>query len=172
MGISILAAMVIQWPMGFVSDYLPRRLVIVSVAGAAAGLALFTAAFGQRSWLHLYGGVALFYALASCIYPLCLALTHDMLDKRQIVPASATLLLANGIGGVAGPVIGGAAISLLGPAALFLFLAAALGLLLLLALHSFAREKGPKVQEQSHCVGVAPISTPVIMELDPRQEGG
>jgi MFS family permease len=172
MGISILAAMVIQWPMGLVSDYLPRRLVIVSVAGAAAGLALFIAAFGQRSSLHLYGGVALFYALASCIYPLCLALTHDMLDKHQIVPASATLLLANGIGGVAGPVIGGAVISLLGPAALFLFLATALGLLLLLALHSFAREKAPKVHEQSHCVGIAPVSTPVIMELDPRQEGG
>jgi MFS family permease len=172
MGISILAAMAIQWPMGFVSDYLPRRLVIVSVAAAAAGLALFTAAFGQRSWLHLYGGVAAFYALASCIYPLCLALTHDMLDKHQIVPASATLLLANGIGAVAGPVIGGAAISLLGPAALFLFLAAALGLLLLLALHSFARERAPKVREQSHCVGVAPVSTPVIMELDPRQERG
>ncbi len=172
MGISILAAMVIQWPMGLVSDYLPRRLVIVSVAAAAGGLALFTAAFGQRSWLHLYGGVALFYALASCIYPLCLALTHDMLAKHQIVPASATLLLANGIGGVVGPVIGGAAISLLGPAALFLFLAAALGLLLLLALHSFAREKAPRVHEQSHCVGVGPVSTPVIMELDPRQDDG
>jgi MFS family permease len=171
MGISILAAMVVQWPMGLISDYLPRRVVIVSVAGAAAALALFTAAFGQRSWLHLYGGVASFYALASCIYPLCLALSHDTLDKHQIVPGSATLLLANGIGGVAGPVIGGAAISLFGPASLFLFLAAALGLLLLLALHSFAREKAPGVREQSHCVGVAPVSTPVIMELDPRQEG-
>ena len=169
MGVSILAAMLIQWPMGFLSDYLPRRLVIVSVAGAAAGLALFTAAFGQRSWLHLYGGVALFYALASCIYPLCLALTHDMLDKQQIVPASATLLLANGIGGVAGPVIGGVSISVLGPATLFLFLAVALGLLLLLALHSFAREKAPTVSEQSHCVGVAPVSTAAIMKLDPRQ---
>jgi hypothetical protein len=55
---------------------------------------------------------------------------------------------------------------------LFLFLAAALGLLLLLALHSFASERAPLVREQSHCVGVAPVSTDVIMDLDPRQESG
>jgi hypothetical protein len=61
-----------------------------------------------------------------------LALTHDALDKHQIVPASATLLLA---------------------------------------LHSVAREKAPTISEQSHCVGVAPVSTAVIMELDPRQHG-
>ncbi|QKK11484.1 MAG: MFS transporter [Pseudomonadota bacterium] len=172
MGISILAAMVVQWPMGYLSDYLPRRLVIVCVTGAAVGMALFTAAFGQRSSMHLYGGVALFYALAACIYPLSLALTHDMLAKHQIVPASSLLLLANGLGAVAGPAIGGAAITLLGPSGLFLFLAAALGLLLLLALHSFASERAPLVREQSHCVGIAPVSTAVIIDLDPRQESG
>jgi len=169
MGFTILAAMVLQWPMGYLSDYLPRRLVIVTVSGAAAAAALLTVAFGHRSVLHLYGGVAVFYSLASCVYPLCLALTHDMLSKAQIVPASSTLLLAKGIGSVAGPVIGGAAMSLIGPPALLLFLAAALGVLPLLALHSFAREKAPKVREQTHCVGVAPVSTEAILILDPRQ---
>ncbi|MGH8683644.1 MAG: MFS transporter [Burkholderiales bacterium] len=169
MGLAILAAMAVQWPMGYLSDYLPRRLVIVGVAGAAVAAALVTAAFGHRSTLYLYGGVAAFYSLASCIYPLSLALTHDMLSRAQIVPASATLLLANGVGAVAGPVIGGISISVLGPAGLFLFLAAALGVLLLLALHSFAREKAPKVEEQTHCVGVAPVSTEAILSLDPRQ---
>ena len=169
MGFAILAAMAVQWPIGYLSDFLPRRLVIVAVAGAAMTSALVTAGFGHRSTLHLYAGVLVFYALASCIYPLSLALMHDMLSQEQIVTASATLLLANGIGAVAGPVIGGTAISVLGPSGLFVFLAASLGVLLLLALHSFAREKAPKVREQGHCVGVAPVSTPVIMELDPRR---
>jgi len=169
MGFAILAAMALQWPMGYLSDYVPRRLVIVAVSGAAMAAALLTAAFGHRSALHLYGGIAAFYSLASCVYPLCLALTHDMLSKTQVVPASATLLLVNGIGAVVGPVIGGAAISLLGPPGLLLFLAAALGVLPLLALHSFAREKAPKVREQSHYVGVTPVSTETILRLDPRQ---
>jgi len=169
MGFAILAAMAVQWPIGYLSDFLPRRLVLVAVAGAAMTTALVTAGFGDRSMLHLYGSVLVFYGLASCIYPLSLALTHDMLSQQQIVTASATLLLANGIGAVAGPVIGGTAISVLGPSGLFVFLAASLGALLLLALHSFAREQAPKVREQGHCVGVAPVSTAVIMELDPRQ---
>src|SRR5262245_4639457 len=121
MGLSILAAMALQWPMGYLSDYLPRRVVIVGVAGAALAGALVTASLGHRSTFYLYGGVSALYGLASCIYPLALAHTHDMLSKAQIVPASATLLLVNGIGSVAGPVIGGFSISVLGPAGLFLF---------------------------------------------------
>ena len=109
------------------------------------------------------------YGMAACIYPLCLALTHDMLSKAQIVAASSTMLLANGIGAVAGPVIGGVAISAFGPAGLMYFFAGALAILVAQALHSFVREKAPEVADQSHCVGIAPVSTNVIMDLDPRQ---
>jgi MFS family permease len=172
MGASILAAMLVQWPMGYLSDYLPRRLAIMGVAAAALAAALFVALYARRSPLHLYGGVAVFYALASCLYPFCLALTHDMLSKAQIVPASATLLLANGVGAVIGPVAGGLAIDALGPPGLFLVFAGAIAALLAVALHSFLRERAPKVAEQSHCVGVAPVSTPAILELDPRQGDG
>jgi MFS family permease len=169
MGMSILAAMALQWPVGYLSDRLPRRLIIIVIAGAAAAAAISTALFGHRSDLHLYIGVALLYGLAACVYPLCLALTHDMLSKAQIVPASSTMLLVNGIGAVAGPVAGGAAISLFGPPGLMFLLAGSLGVLVVFGLHSLARESAPKVAEQSHCVGVAPVSTAAIVDLDPRQ---
>ncbi len=169
MGISILAAMALQWPMGYLSDWLPRRLIIIVVAGTAAAAAVLTAVYGHRSERYLYFGVATLYGMAACIYPLCLALTHDMLSKEQIVAASATMLLANGMGAVAGPVVGGIAISILGPSGLMYFLAGSLGVLVALGLHSLIREKAPRVGEQSHCVGVAPVSTAVILELDPRQ---
>lgn len=169
MGISILAAMALQWPIGLLSDRLPRRLIIIVIAGAAAAAALATALIGHRSPLHLYVGVALMYGLAACIYPVCLALTHDMLSPAQVVPASRAMLLVNGIGAVAGPVVGGLAISLLGPSGLMLFLAAALGVLVALGLHSLAIERAPPVAEQSHCVGVAPGSTTIVAELEPRQ---
>jgi MFS family permease len=109
------------------------------------------------------------YGLAACIYPVCLALTHDMLSPAQVVPASRAMLLVNGIGAVAGPVVGGFAISLMGPSGLMLFLAAALGVLVALGLHSLAVERAPPVAEQSHCVAVAPGSTAIITALDPKQ---
>lgn len=169
MGLSILAAMVLQWPMGYLSDRLPRRLVIIGIAATAAASAVATATFGGRSPLHLYAGAALLYGVAACIYPLCLALTHDLLSKSQIVPASSTMLLVNGIGAVAGPVIGGVAISAFGPRGFMYFLAGSLALLVALGLHSLLRERSPKVAEQSHCVGVAPVSTAALVELDPRR---
>src|SRR5690606_21122859 len=58
----------------------------------------------------------------------------------------------------------------LGPPGLFFLTAAALSLLLLLGIRSSMRERDPMVEEQTHCVGVAPVSTTVILELDPRQE--
>ena len=61
MGMSILAAMALQWPVGYLSDRLPRRLVIIVIAGAAATAAMSTALLGHRSDLNLYIGVALLY---------------------------------------------------------------------------------------------------------------
>ncbi len=168
MGISILAAMALQWPMGLLSNFLPRRLVIMIIAGTAAAAALLTALYGHRSDLYLYIGVAFLYGMAACIYPLCLALTHDMLSKEQIVAASATMLLANGIGGVVGPVLGGISISILGPSGLMHLLAGSLGILVVLGAHSLMREKAPNVGDQSDCVGISPVSTAVILDLDPR----
>lgn len=170
MGIAILAAMALQWPAGYLSDYLPRRIVLTTITAAAVAAGVLTAVLGGRSTFLLYATVALFYGLGACIYPIALALTHDMLSHRQIIPASATFLLAFGIGTIAGPMLGGLSIDLVGPSGLFLFVSVALGLLVLLAVHSFVYEKAPRVDEQAHCTGVAPVSTPVILELDPRNE--
>ena len=166
MGTTILAAMFLQWPIGYISDRLPRRLVIIGVVGIAAVAALWTAGYAQRSPAALYVGVAVFYGFAACIYPLSLALTHDVLDKPKTVPASSTLLLANGIGAVAGPILGGGAITLFGPSGLMLLFVLALGTLAALSLHSLLRERAPKVSAQSHCTGVAPLSTAAVLQID------
>ncbi len=55
------------------------------------------------------------------------------------------------------------------PSGLIYFLAGSLGVLVVLCLHSFVREKAPNVAAQSHCVGIAPVSTAVLMDLDPRE---
>ncbi len=166
MGTTILAAMFLQWPIGYISDRLPRRLVIIGVVGMAAVAALVTAGYAQRSPAALYVGVAVFYGFAACIYPLSLALTHDVLDKPKTVPASSTLLLANGIGAVAGPILGGGAITMFGPSGLMLLFVVALGTLAALSLHSLQRERAPKVSAQSHCTGVAPLSTATVLQMD------
>jgi len=170
MGIAILTAMLLQWPIGFLSDFINRRVILVGIAGAAMLASFLTALVGGMSAVWLYASVALFYGLAACLYPIALALTHDSLDQGRVVPASATFLLTFGAGTIVGPVAGGLSVTLLGPAGLFVFIGGVLGLLVLLAVQSFKTEKAPPVSEQTHCIGIAPVSTPLIMELDPRNE--
>lgn len=170
MGIAVLAAMALQWPVGYLSDVVRRHWMLAIVAAAAAGAAALTATVAMFSTLALYATAALFYGLGSCIYPLSLAVTQDRLDGRDLVPASATFLLVFGIGSIIGPVAAGIFIWVVGPTGLFLFLTAALGALALLALRSPSYEEIPEVDTQDHCVTVVPVSTPVLLELDPRNE--
>jgi MFS family permease len=170
MGVAILAAMALQWPVGYLSDFVLRRRVILGVTTGAVIAGILTAVLGYWSTTWLYGTVAVFYGLTACIYPLCLALTNDALQENEIVPAAASLLLAYGIGTIAGPVLGGASLTYFGPGGLFLFSALALTMLLPLGLRPLARKQAAPLAEQTHAVAVAPVTTPVIMELDPRNE--
>lgn len=94
---------------------------------------------------------------------------------RQVVVSifalfSSLVLLAFGLGTIIGPVGGSTAVTFLGPPGLFWFTAAVLVMLVLTAVHAFIRQPGPAVREQTHCVGVGPVTTHVITELDPRNE--
>jgi MFS family permease len=60
-----------------------------------------------------YGGLSL------TTYAVCLAHVNDHLHPTQMVAASATVLLANGIGSVLGPVVVSATMELTGPNAFF-----------------------------------------------------
>jgi MFS family permease len=170
MGVAILAAMALQWPVGYLSDFVLRRRVILGVTLGAVCAGLLTAVLGYWSTSWLFGTVALFYGLTACIYPLCLALANDSIRDAEIVPAAATLLLAYGVGTIAGPILGGASLTYFGPEGLFLFSALALTMLLPLGLRPLARQQAAPLAEQTHAVAVAPVTTPVIMELDPRNE--
>jgi MFS family permease len=170
MGISVLAAMLLQWPVGYLSDYFPRGLVILGIAAGGLAAALAAAIFGTLTMLTMYITAALFNGLVSSLYAVSLALTHDQLDQSQIVPASATLLLCFGLGTIIGPVGGATSMTLIGPSGLFWFATVVLVLLILTSVHTNAHQPGPAVENQVHCVGVSPVTTHVITELDPRNE--
>ncbi len=170
MGVSVLAAMVFQWPVGYLSDFVPRVLVILGVSLASLLASLGAMLLGGSSIPALFVMSALFFGLVSSLYAVSLALTHDVLEQGQIVPASATLLLMFGLGAIVGPIGGAVTMMLVGPAGLFGFTSSCLALLAFISVHAWFRQPIPTVEEQTHCVGVSPISTPVITELDPRNE--
>jgi MFS family permease len=170
MGVCTLAAILFQWPVAVVSNHLPRDVVILGVTVIGIVASLLTAGYGGRSTTMLFLAAPLFFGVTASLYALSLALTHDLLDHTQIVPASATLLLSFGLGTVVGPASGAATITWIGPAGLFLFIAASLAVLPAMAVHSVFRQVTPTVEEQTDFVTIAPVTTPTILEIDPRNE--
>jgi len=122
MSIVILGGVVLQIPIGRLSDRFDRRSVIIAIF---AGAALISASMGVvvTQGLLLLGLGFLFGGLVFTLYPLCVAHTNDYLTPEQRVGASGGMVLVYSIGAAIGPVLAAALISLTGPGGLFGFIA-------------------------------------------------
>lgn len=170
LGTPVLVTMVMQWPIGWLSDRLPRHQVLLGAAILALGASLLVPLLTTFSLVALIAAVSAFMALANSLYPISLALIHDRLESGQVLPANATLLLAMGIGTIFGPLIGPVAMEVLGPPGLFVFISLVLTVLLLTGFLLRLRETLPVGEQQPGVFTVPPATTPVIAELDPRVE--
>jgi MFS family permease len=170
MSVAVMSAMLFQWPVGRMSDFLPRNRVVLVLALAGLGASALTAFWGSWSTWLLLISAALYVGFASTVYPISLALAHDQMHHGEIVGTNATLLLAFGAGTIIGPVGASTSIWLLGPAGLFLFTALVMGVLAVIATHYWKTGEQVPVREQEHFVAVTPVSTQALMEMDPRDE--
>ena len=122
MTVAVLAGALAQYPVGRASDRIDRRLVLLALLAASAAVALA---------LWLYPGTDttllvlafLFGALALPTYSIAAAHGFDRTQASEMVATSATILLANGLGSVTGPMLAAGMMRGLGPGALFLFVA-------------------------------------------------
>jgi MFS family permease len=137
MGAATLAGAVMQWPVGRISDRIDRRIVLLGllIAAALTGFMLWQA---RASGIWLIGLGLLFGTFTLPGYALAAAHAYDKTPSEEIVPTAATILLANALGSVTGPLIASMLMSSLGPSALFLFTA---GVQALLAAFVFYRIK-------------------------------
>jgi MFS family permease len=108
-----LGGFLLAWPLGWLSDRLDRRLVIIGAAVTAA-LTLFTMMAlvpnDAPRWI-LYLCVALFGGTIIPTYSIVMAHVNDAVGKGEFVAASGGLLIMQGAGAAAGPVIAGIAMS-------------------------------------------------------------
>ncbi|WP_457093748.1 MFS transporter [Microvirga sp. P5_D2] len=123
-------SLVMQWPLGWLSDRADRRIVI---AGLAAGTSLVSLGILLASQMNAQIAIIWLFAawggLALCIYSICVAHACDIVDPGRILSTIGTLLFSWAIGVSIGPLLGAVAMELLGPKGLFIYSAvASLGL--------------------------------------------
>jgi MFS family permease len=101
------------WPLGWLSDRLDRRLVIIGAAAtAAATLCIIMALVPDEAtrWvLYLCAGV--FGATIIPTYSVVMAHVNDSVGEGELVAASGGLLITQGVGATVGPLLAGFAMA-------------------------------------------------------------
>jgi MFS family permease len=156
MGVSILAAVTTQYPVGRLSDRFDRRSVIAGICALATAVAAGIVAFPGIPYGLLLVLAGVFSGLVLTLYSLSTSHVNDKLEPSQMVAASSALLLLNGTGAALGPVLSGSLMSLYGPRAYFALLGALTGALLLYDLWRKARRRPTPGDRKLPFVGTEP----------------
>jgi MFS family permease len=126
MGVAMAAGGVLQFPLGWLSDAIGRRVTIAVMCAAGVAASLFGMWAEGEGIVLLYVASALVGGFLFPLYALAVAHTNDAVAPTIRVAASAGLVLLFGLGSIAGPLAAGWAMTVLGPISFFGLLAAVL----------------------------------------------
>ena len=105
-----LGGLLFQYPIGWLSDRIDRRVLIIGTTGLGAAAGLVAVTWGA-SFPVLLGSALVIGGVASPLYSLLVAYANDYLEIEQMAAASGGLLFINGFGAMSGPIIVGWAMS-------------------------------------------------------------
>ncbi|MGE8360549.1 MFS transporter [Pseudomonas sp.] len=170
MGSCILAGLVVQWPLGWLSDRYDRARLIRGTAALLAVAALPLALMPEAPLAMLIGVGFVVSLLLFSLYPLAVAFANDHVEGERRVSLTAMLLVTFGVGASIGPLLAGVLMRFYGANMLYAFFC-------LCALIPVWRVRPEKVTHQ-HQVDDAPLhhipmpdnmtSSPLVAALDPR----
>lgn len=175
MGLGVISGLVLQYPIGLLSDRMDRRILILggNLAGGVLSLAIFLLSWSSADRPPF---VLLLIATCACmsvlyvLYPLCVAHANDFAGPGEATGVAGGLLMVWGAGTIFGPIIGSAIMEHLGPASLWLMTTV---LMILTAAYTVWRMgRRPTVDETVPFVAAPSMATPMSVELDPRSETG
>jgi len=165
MGVITLGAIIMQWPIGALSDRFDRRLVLTVVTTLAAGVAFLSIPVSNHWPTGLYILVALFGGLSLPMYSLCIAHTNDHLRPHQMVSASSSLVMMGGIGACFGPLGASFLMNSLGPDGFFWALSGAHGSISVFACYRMLRRAAVPMDQQGAYVTIPPRATPMATAM-------
>lgn len=171
MAVSILTAVLTQYPVGRLSDRIDRRTVIAGACILATCAAWPLVELRTPAHPLLLLLAALFSGSALTLYSLSVSHVNDKLEPGQMVAASSALLRLNGLAAAAGPTLAGAAMSHFGPRGYFGTLASLTGLLTVYDLWRKARRRPTPAELKGRFISVQPQATGSrIVSPDPSAE--
>jgi len=158
-------AVLLQFPIGWISDRMDRRLLIMvsALVGGLGGLLGF--AYDANFWLLLVSAFIV-GGLSNPLYALLIAYTNDFLEHEDMAASSGGLIFINGIGAIAGPLVVGWMMGAVGPNGYFLLIAILmLGLAAYALLRSRLRPATTNVEDMTSYAPIPATASPVAVEV-------
>lgn len=113
---------IFQWPVGFLSDRIDRRTILISVTLIASVLSIFILIFSYLSLVVFFIILAFYAGMSLPMHSLAVAHTNDYLQPDQIVAASSSINILVGIGAILGPITVSLFMKVIGPDGFFVYL--------------------------------------------------
>ena len=172
MALSILAAVLTQYPVGRLSDRIDRRTVIAAICAVATALAGTIAVFSAMPRVLFLALSAAFSGFVLTLYSLAISHVNDKLEPAQTVAASSSLLRLNGAAAAAGPLLAGSLMAAFGPSAYFATLASLTGTLTIYDLWRKSRRRPVPKGQKGPFINVQPqgMSGQIAAGLDQRPD--
>ena len=150
-----------QWPLGYASDKIGRRkvLLVASAAGVAIAV-LIVVRFGSLDFLSTNLVGALWGAIAFPLYAISVAHANDYAKPDEYVMVSSGLLLMYGVGAILGPFVASAMMTLTDASGLYVFAGVMhLVMSLFVAHRMLRRESTPEEQHMAFSDALATAVT-------------
>jgi MFS family permease len=157
-----IGAMIFQYPIGWVSDKMDRRLLILLISAASA-IGSASAYFAGGYFFALVFAAFLVGGLTNPLYSLLIAHANDFIEYEDMASAAAGLLFVNGVGAVSGPIIIGYAMNAYGPEIFFVIISMLMATLAVYA--GYRMTQRATVSDTSSYAAVLPNSTGVAVEI-------
>jgi len=161
----MIGSLVLQGPVGYISDRIGRRGVMAALSILAI-LCCLIAPMVPKDSLWFYVVVMTLGGAAMPMYSVCIAYANDRLEPHQIIGASGSLVMVAGFGAMIGPILIAFFMDLLGPAAYFWGIALVFTTILVFTLIRIGARPGVALDEQSDLVA-GPLGTPIAEYLSP-----
>ena len=158
-----------QWPIGFLSDKIDRRIILIAVTFIASALCIFIVGSSYISLILFFILVAIYSSMCLPMYSLVVAHTNDFLQPNEIVAASSAVAKLVGLGSILGPILASNTMSLMGSNGFFVYLFIIHGMLGLFGLYRMAKRTKSSDLESQY-VPLPRNITPSGMELNPITE--
>lgn len=169
MSITIAGGVLLQWPIGKLSDYFERRRVLLITVVVALILSICIFIFREASITIILFLSFLIGGLLFTLYPLSITQVCDNIDHSHITRAASLLLVSYGFGSVFGPIISSVVVQTFGINSLLLYFTVLLGAFGLVGIYSTMKQPIIPLDQQTEFQSL-PTVTPIAYEMDPRSE--